>query len=302
MYKKKYTIIIPHHNCLDKLQRGLESIPLRNDIQIIVVDDASTNVTRKEWNVFQSRNPQIELVFNQENKGPGAARNTALNGLVIGEWLLFMDADDQYVDGAFDILDQFVNSEFDLIYFNANRMFADGKVSQYDWLTKLTDNAVHNNADIDELKYLFTAPWNKMTRTYLVQNNNIRFENVFFGEDVIFSVIVGYLAKNICLITEPLYNYSYSETGLAHLSKNRNWEWYKKDFCRRMAFHHFLKLVGHEDWEPHHIISCFFMIKNRHQMGESWKQSLVSLFALLYILINPFLNRNYIVKKIETCK
>ena len=101
MDKKKYTIIIPHHNCLDKLQRGLESIPQRKDIQIIVVDDASTYVTREELNAFQRRNPQIELVFNQENKGPGAARNTALNGYVVGEWVLFMDADDTFEEGAF---------------------------------------------------------------------------------------------------------------------------------------------------------------------------------------------------------
>ena len=42
MNKVKYTVVIPHYESLTYLQRGLNSIPIRNDIQIIVVDDAST--------------------------------------------------------------------------------------------------------------------------------------------------------------------------------------------------------------------------------------------------------------------
>ena len=34
-----YTFIIPHHNCPDLLDRCLSSIPQRDDIQIVVVDD-----------------------------------------------------------------------------------------------------------------------------------------------------------------------------------------------------------------------------------------------------------------------
>lgn len=37
----RYSIIIPHHNIPDLLQRCLSSIPQRNDLQVIVIDDKS---------------------------------------------------------------------------------------------------------------------------------------------------------------------------------------------------------------------------------------------------------------------
>ena len=43
-----YTIIIPHHNIPNLLRRCLHSIPLRDDVQIIVVDDCSDEIYKSE--------------------------------------------------------------------------------------------------------------------------------------------------------------------------------------------------------------------------------------------------------------
>lgn len=43
MSQFNYTIIIPHYNIPSLLERCISSIPQRNDIQIIVIDDCSPN-------------------------------------------------------------------------------------------------------------------------------------------------------------------------------------------------------------------------------------------------------------------
>lgn len=295
---KTYTIIIPHHNNITLLERGIDSIPRREDIQVIVVDDASTNVNERDWENFKKKYPHVDLILNQENRGPGYARNCALDGSVKGKWLLFMDADDTYTDNAFAVLDKYVDSEYDLIFLNANRVYLDGRIEKYDRLNRLISNAINNSEKLDNLKYLLTAPWNKMVRASLVQDNHIRFDNSFYGEDVIYSIILGYIAKKIFIEQKALYNYTYSENGLARTFDGRNFTWCKKDFTRRIAYHKFLNYSGHQDWERNILINNLMIIRSV-QIESGIKQALISLLALFYVMINPFIEKNYIVNKIK---
>ena len=83
-----YSFIIPHKNCPDLLQRCVNSIPRRDDVQIIVVDDDS-DPTIVNWNEFQFDDDKcIELVLTKGGQGAGAARNEGLKRAV-GKWILF---------------------------------------------------------------------------------------------------------------------------------------------------------------------------------------------------------------------
>ena len=104
-----YTFIIPTRNIPLLLNRCLNSIPLRNDIQIIVVDDNSDPKIVNQDNFPFKNRKNVEVIFNKYSKGAGYARNLGLQ-LAKGKWLLFPDADDFYVDGFIDILDNKVNS------------------------------------------------------------------------------------------------------------------------------------------------------------------------------------------------
>lgn len=68
---KNYSIIIPHKDIPELLQRCLNSIPQREDIEVIIIDDGSKAVpvlTRED----------AELVALSENGGAGHARNIGL--------------------------------------------------------------------------------------------------------------------------------------------------------------------------------------------------------------------------------
>lgn len=87
-----YSIIIPHKNTITLLRRCVESIPKRNDVQIIVIDDYSDIISAEEWNQFQQVYSHVELYLPEEGKGAGYARNIGLKHAK-GKWIIFADAD-----------------------------------------------------------------------------------------------------------------------------------------------------------------------------------------------------------------
>lgn len=112
-----YSIIIPHKNIPSLLQRCLDSIPKKECIQIIVVDDNS-DPNSVDFSNFPGLNCEhIEVYFTKEGKGAGYARNVGLNHAK-GKWILFVDADDFFVKDFVPFMDKYVNSTFDIVFFD----------------------------------------------------------------------------------------------------------------------------------------------------------------------------------------
>ena len=63
-------------------------------------------------------------IFTRENKGAGYARNVGLS-LAKGKWLLFADADDFFNLGFLNVLDNYIDSDNDIVYFSANSINID---------------------------------------------------------------------------------------------------------------------------------------------------------------------------------
>lgn len=117
MAEYKYSIIVPHYNDLDNLNKLLLSIPERDDIQIIIIDDRSQIAGEKIAEVCKGHSNVI-LKWNKDGKkGAGACRNIGIKHAA-GEWLLFADADDTFVKDAFKHLDESVHQEADLYFFS----------------------------------------------------------------------------------------------------------------------------------------------------------------------------------------
>jgi glycosyltransferase involved in cell wall biosynthesis len=89
----KVSAIIPTYNCSQYVCEAIESVlnQTYKDIEIIVVDDGSTDNTREVLEPY-IESKSINYIF-QVNKGPGAARNTGIR-IAKGEFIAFIDADD----------------------------------------------------------------------------------------------------------------------------------------------------------------------------------------------------------------
>ena len=117
-FEYTYTIIIPHKNIPLLLQRCLDSVPLRNDVQIIVVDDGSSSNVVDFTNFPGTDRENVEIIFTKDGKGAGYARNCGLLQAK-GKWLLFADADDFFLPDFLKTLDRYCSTDYDLITFRA---------------------------------------------------------------------------------------------------------------------------------------------------------------------------------------
>ena len=77
--------------------RCLDSIPVSEDVQVIVVDDCSPDADSYPQRYPQLSRPYLEFVRTTRNGGAGYARNVGLEHAK-GKWLMLADADDYFVD------------------------------------------------------------------------------------------------------------------------------------------------------------------------------------------------------------
>ena len=91
------TAIIPTFRSEKVVIRAIDSVLNQSSPvdEIIVVDDASDDQTVKVVRDFATNHPQIRLIVNNQNLGPGQSRNVAWN-LATSEYLAFLDADDTW--------------------------------------------------------------------------------------------------------------------------------------------------------------------------------------------------------------
>ena len=200
-----FSIIIPHRNIPALLERLINSIPARNDLEIIVVDDCSDANAIDQLRSIERHN--LTLVLNQECHGAGYARNCALP-LTKGEWVLFADSDDYFNSGFNDFLNEYTDSDADIIYFNANSVDTDTykPSNRVDHLHEFIEE-YHKDKNKGELimRYLFTEPWCKMVKREIIESHHIKFEETSIRNDVRYSYLVGHYAAKIIVDDRQLY-------------------------------------------------------------------------------------------------
>lgn len=89
------SIVIPTFNRENFVVNAIDSVLKQSfrDYEIIVVDDGSTDRTRK---VLESYGERIKYIY-QENSGVSSARNTGIRAAK-GEWIAFLDSDDEWTE------------------------------------------------------------------------------------------------------------------------------------------------------------------------------------------------------------
>lgn len=206
-----FSFIIPHKNAPDLLQRCLDSIPQREDVEIIVVDDNSE----------QDKRPQISrkgvvVLFNKDNLGAGHARNIGLVEAK-GKWVLFADCDDYYEKETFDVLYEYADSQYDIIFFDSYVRFNTSMNNQENSLycKYLKDyketGAISAKAN---LKHCLNAPWNKMYRRDFIIENQLKFEEIPIGNDAYFVNMASSLTSNVFFLSQKLYYYVDNPAGI----------------------------------------------------------------------------------------
>lgn len=260
MDKINYTFIIPHKNSPQYLNQCLNSIPRREDIQIIIVDDNSDrNIV--DWDRFQFDDPTgIELVLTTEGRGAGYARNVGISK-ANGKWLLFPDADDYYSRGFLNTLDKYKDLDLEVIYFNFKIIDESGILYTKDKIYEYVSQYDGSKQSADIVKYRVNAPWMKMVNKEFVDLYKIQFEEVPIGNDYFFTLQVGYLSKKHVIIKDKLYNYIHYNKSMTR----RNYDKKKilTQFNLILRSGYFFKQIGHREWAHGLVYIIYEILKNR---------------------------------------
>lgn len=245
-----YSFIIPHYNTPKLLYRLLDSIPQREDIEIIVVDDNSdidqkANVTR----------PDVKIIFldSLQSKGAGRARNIGMNAAK-GRWLLFADSDDFYKPGFIKVLDEYKDDNIDILFFNVDTVDSDTLLPGIDRTAleqKITNQYDGSKESSDEILFLRWGPWRKMLNREFVVNYSFSYEEIPNGNDVLFSLETSYFAEKWKVDKRIVYSLTYRKGSITYsnLSKKK----YSTTINNMMRRNQFFKYIGHSDW-----VSSFF--------------------------------------------
>lgn len=216
---KTLSIIIPHHNSPDTLIRLLDSIPNNDWIETIIVDDRSQPDVIDEIDESLDKYPNTSFFRLPEGKcWAGTARNLGIDKSQ-GKWLLFADADDFYLSEFETILEPFLQSQADVVYFPPISSKADGEKGtrheRYERLLNLFCEKKQNS-----ILYPFYVPWSKLVSREHVIKNGIRFDEVRASNDVMFSLKVAFYAESIECSRDSIYCVTESSHSLTkQLSK-----------------------------------------------------------------------------------
>lgn len=125
------SVVIPLYNKEKTIEQSLRSVLGQEgcEFEVVVVDDGSTDNSVEQ--VKKINNPNIKLV-SQPNGGPGAARNTGAKA-ANGNWLVFLDADDELLPNALHTFSDFIKAYHDVDIFDAQKyiIMGDNKSLSY---------------------------------------------------------------------------------------------------------------------------------------------------------------------------
>lgn len=188
----KYSVIVPVFNGQQYIISALNSVLeyKDNDIEIIVIDDGSTDNTVKIVRKIQDK--RINLV-EVNHLGVAKIRNLGVR-IATGMYILFLDADDIFSTDLFKHLDEKIKENSDFIIFGW-RPFK----------SKKDDMKFQKGNVKPTIDGMDSMVWNKLYLKELLKNIRLPEDTVF--EDVAFSAQAYIRAKKVTFIDEPLYFY-----------------------------------------------------------------------------------------------
>ncbi len=257
------SVIVPVFNTAAYIRRCVESLLVQTlqQIEIIIVDDGSTDGSGEICRQYAQRDPRIVLI-KKKNEGLSAARNDGIKA-ASAEYLMFVDSDD-WADPDFCRIPYGIakNSNADLVLFNY-RSFKNGKQLRMP-IIEATEGPVEKTRAMELIHGVAGCfAWNKLYHRDLFKE--IRYPVGRAFEDLGTTYRLTDKAKRVFCTDEFLYNYTAARPGsISGTGKIRNMQdwvelWLqKKDDLRTMGY----DMSEYICWEAFFFLIHFGRIRN----------------------------------------
>ena len=190
MEKTRFTVAISAYNIENYVKRAIDSVLNQTfkNYELLVIDDCSTDSTMEV--IKQIVGQEAKILQTKKNSGTAAAsRNIAIENAK-GEYLLFLDGDDElYSNETLKEIDEHINeNKYDIIYLGYENV---GHTENYYRISNKENSTREARLICDESFSVSSKVWN----VEFLRNNNIRFKEGMYYEDELFSIKSNILSK-----------------------------------------------------------------------------------------------------------
>lgn len=222
------SVIIPAYNAEDYISQCLSSVLSQtlSDIEVIVVDDGSTDRTASIVEELTHRDGRIRLI-RQENQCAGVARNKGME-VAEGKYLYFLDADDWIEPDSLEKLCSSAESLGSDIVVARSEGF-DNQTGET-WLIDYALNGVPFDTLIrpsfyaDRLFQRFMGwPWDKLYRAEFIQSSGLLFQPLRTTNDAYFVFCSLMLAGGVSCVDKVLFHHRANNRKLLEGTRSKSW-------------------------------------------------------------------------------
>ena len=210
------SIIVPIYNASKYLKKCLDSLvnQTKKELEFILVNDGSTDDSES---IIKSYNDNRIKYFKRSNHGIGKTRNFGISKST-GKYIMFLDSDDYLEENACEIINKKIDKEkLDVVacdFYRVNNNF-----KEEEKIISFKNTSLKDNPNL--LLNINLAPWNKIYRSDLLKNNNIKFIENLKYEDAPFVALTLLKSKKIGKVDKPLINYTIHDSSETTLRDKR---------------------------------------------------------------------------------
>lgn len=183
------SVVIPAYNAEKEISNCIDNILNTNtcDFEIIVINDGSSDDTKKILDDYASKDKRIKAIH-QSNQGVSKARNAGIEQAV-GDYIIFVDSDDQLENGALDALTKKLeNSPVDILQFSVSTdTYTNNTINKKEEYYEEIQFKSTSDAFSYLIEHGFYVVWNKAYKTSFIKEYLDFPLGIKTGEDLIFN-------------------------------------------------------------------------------------------------------------------
>lgn len=236
----KLSVIIPVHNAAKYLRACLDSVLKQTlkDLQVICVDDASTDDSPDIVAEYSRRDPRVMLIRQPFTMYAGHCRNTGLVA-AMGEYVHFLDSDDLVEDGAYQRYYKLAKeTDADMVkgkcrcFDNQTGEFSTTAILNFSGLPKELYGTITRFSETPEaFSHVSVVPWNGIYRRSFLVDRGIWFNDFICVNDRSFFNEVSLAAGRVVFTREHLVKYRINNSQSLVGNRARNFDCQFRSFA-----------------------------------------------------------------------
>lgn len=275
--KPKISIIVPVYKVEPYIHKCIDSILNQTfkDFELILVDDGSPDNCGKICDEYAQKDERI-VVIHKDNGGQATARNAGID-IARGDYIGFVDSDDWIEADMYELLYESCSKEnSDIVIIGVNEVNSEGKI-EYEYIP---DNITLSNI----LKR--AHPCNKLFSIRLFKENDLKFADGRYYEDLELIPKLYILANIISTIDASKYNYLHRENSTTSTKDNKvlDYLWAYKSIKAYILQNNLIDKYGNELEVGLNYFKNFYLDILHHYPADFKIKNFITIFSELRML------------------